>query len=159
MNLSWPYLLLLLAATLVMMEVAVTLFHKYVMHGMGWTWHESHHHPPRERGWERNDWFAVVFTAATVVLFVSVPPLGTLWWVAFGVSLYGLLYALLHDVATHRRLAIRWEPKHPYLRRLITAHRLHHAARTRENAISFGFLYAPPVERLQQQLRKKQGKK
>ncbi len=40
-----------------------------------------------------------------------------------------------------------------YLKRLIQAHRLHHAVRSREGAVSFGFLYAPPVKKLKEQLR------
>ncbi|NEX59598.1 sterol desaturase family protein [Noviherbaspirillum galbum] len=160
MNFHW---VLILPVTLVAMEFAVTLFHKHVMHGIGWTWHASHHAPAAQAnagrpssGWERNDWFAVVFTLATIAFFAVVPPFGALWWVAFGITLYGLLYGILHDGITHRRLAgwgFTWQPRQAYLRRLIAAHRMHHAVHTREDGVSFGFLYAPPVETLKQELK------
>jgi beta-carotene 3-hydroxylase len=160
MDTSWLFLILI---TLVVMEFAVTLFHKHVMHGIGWGWHQSHHQTPKSQdqrqnqtagktAWEKNDWFAVVFTVATIAFFAVVEPFGKLWWIAFGVTLYGMLYGILHDVVTHRRLPLKWQPQNPYLRRLVAAHRMHHAVRDREEGVSFGFLYAPPVDVLQRQL-------
>ena len=52
-------------ATIVVMEPAVALTHRFVMHGAGWAWHRSHHQPPRAR-FEANDLFPVVFAAVTV---------------------------------------------------------------------------------------------
>jgi beta-carotene 3-hydroxylase len=145
--------LFLVIATLPMMECAVTLFHKHVMHGFGWGWHRSHHLSVRKASWERNDLYAVVFAAATIVLFVLGDNHAPLWWIALGVSLYGLLYGLLHDVLIHKRLPHKWHPRNRYIQRLMTAHYLHHATKTRKGGISFGFLYAPPVESLRKQLR------
>lgn len=153
MDYSWLFLILM---TLLVMEFAVTLFHKHVMHGIGWGWHQSHHQPHHQAAgksaWEKNDWFAVVFTVATIAFFAVVEPFGKLWWIAFGVTLYGMLYGILHDVVTHRRLPLKWQPRNRYLRRLVAAHRMHHAVKDREEGVSFGFLYAPPVEILQGQL-------
>jgi beta-carotene 3-hydroxylase len=153
MDTSWLFLILI---TLVVMEFAVTLFHKHVMHGIGWGWHQSHHQPQHQAvgkaAWEKNDWFAVVFTVATIAFFAVVEPFGKLWWIAFGVTLYGMLYGILHDVVTHRRLPLKWQPQNRYLRRLVAAHRMHHAVKDREEGVSFGFLYAPSVEVLQRQL-------
>ncbi|GIZ52724.1 sterol desaturase family protein [Noviherbaspirillum aridicola] len=148
--------ILLLTATLVIMEIAVTLFHRHVMHGIGWKWHASHHERGAGRGWERNDWFAVVFAGATILLFILGGSHAGVWWIALGITLYGLLYGLLHDVLTHRRFGPNWQPRHAYLRRLVAAHRLHHAVRSREGGVSFGFLYAPPVETVRRQLRSRQ---
>ncbi|WP_334187912.1 beta-carotene hydroxylase [Noviherbaspirillum sp.] len=146
--------ILIVVATLLIMEFAVTLFHKYVMHGIGWGWHQSHHLPGKSARWEKNDLYAVVFASATIALFaVGGGTDAPLWWVALGITLYGLLYSILHDVLIHRRLPVKWQPKNRYLHRLKTAHHLHHAVRTREGAVSFGFLYTPPVDALRNELR------
>jgi hypothetical protein len=36
--------------TIVAMEAVAWAVHRYVMHGVGWGWHRSHHEP-REGGW------------------------------------------------------------------------------------------------------------
>ena len=64
------------------------------------------------------------------------------------------LYAILHDLLVHRRIPFKGQPRGGYLKRLVQAHRLHHAVRSRDGAVSFGFLYAPPIEKLVTQLRK-----
>jgi beta-carotene 3-hydroxylase len=144
---------LLALITLLAMELAVTFIHRHVMHGFGWGWHRSHHEARKTPGWERNDLYALVFTAATIPLFALSSPSQPLWWIAIGITGYGLLYALLHDVLIHRRLPLKWKPSHPYLQRLMSAHYLHHAVKTREGAVSYGFLYAPPIEVVRAQLR------
>jgi beta-carotene 3-hydroxylase len=39
-----------------------------------------------------------------------------------------------------------------YWKRLIQAHRFHHAVHTKDGAVSFGFLMAPDVRKLKAQL-------
>jgi beta-carotene 3-hydroxylase len=152
---SGPAILLL---TVVAMEAIAAAVHKYVMHGWGWGWHRSHHEPRRGRV-EKNDLYAIVFAAISVGLFVAAGgPQSLLWWVGAGMAAYGLLYALLHDGLVHRRLPIGGVPRHAYLKRLVQAHRLHHAVRRREGAVSFGFLYAPPVAELVAALRAGRGR-
>jgi len=146
--------LLIVVATLLVMEVAVTLFHRHVMHGFGWGWHASHHNASKTLSWEKNDLYAIVFTGAAILLFALGDTHATIWWIAFGITLYGLLYGILHDVLIHRRLPVKWKPRNAYLQRLITAHHLHHAVRSRENGVSFGFLYAPPLDSIRTQLRR-----
>ncbi len=136
------------------MEAFVTLFHKYVMHGFGWGWHRSHHQPHPDKHFEMNDWYAVIFGGLTIVLFMIGGTDRWIWWAALGVTLYGLLYGLVHDVLVHKRLPITWQPKHPYLQRLINAHHMHHIFKDRAGGVSFGFLYAPPLEVLRRQLHK-----
>jgi beta-carotene 3-hydroxylase len=44
----------------------------------------------------------------------------------------------------HGRIrGLKFKPRHPYLRRIINAHRVHHATATRGGAVSFSFLWAP----------------
>ena len=158
MGLSWILPLLVVAITVVAMEALAAGVHRYVMHGPGWGWHRSHHEP--RAGWfERNDLYAVVFALLSVGFFVAGAWASLLWWVGLGMVIYGVGYALLHDGLVHRRLPFLKSPRNGYLKRLVQAHRLHHAVHEREGAVSFGFLYAPPVERIVGQLRARQGKR
>ena len=153
MSHAWLLNAALLAATVVAMEVVAWTVHRYVMHGWGWGWHKSHHEP-REGLLERNDLYGFGFALLSLLMFVTLPALwAPLWWVAAGTLVYGLLYTLLHDGMVHRRLPFVKAPRRGYLKRLVQAHRLHHAVREREGAVSFGFLYAPPVARLRAALR------
>jgi beta-carotene 3-hydroxylase len=140
-------------ATLVGMEILAHLTHKYLMHGPGWGWHRSHHEP-HESILEKNDIYAVLFALVALgfILF-SEAVSGPLYWVGLGMTGYGLLYFVVHDGLVHGRWPFRVVPKNPYLKRLVQAHRLHHAVEGREDCVSFGFLYAPPVRNLKQELR------
>ncbi len=73
-------------------------------------------------------------------------------WVGAGVAFYGVIYFGFHDVVVHGRIAHRIVPRSRYFKRIVQAHKLHHAAEGREGAVSFGFIYAPPVDRLKRQL-------
>jgi beta-carotene 3-hydroxylase len=137
----------------VAMEGFAWVMHRHVMHGWGWSWHRSHHEP-RDGPFERNDLFAIVFAAPAVLLFWAgaLPGLRWVWFAALGVTLYGLVYAFVHDALVHQRWGFRWVPQRGYLRRLVLAHRLHHAVQSKEGAVSFGFLFAPDPHRLKAML-------
>ncbi|HEU4457851.1 MAG TPA: beta-carotene hydroxylase [Methylibium sp.] len=146
--------LAIVVATAVAMEAVATLVHRHWMHGPGWGWHQSHHDSGPGVRWERNDLFALCFAALAVALFfIGDAFWWPLYWVGVGMTVYGLAYALLHDMLIHQRLPVAWTPRTGYLARLRQAHRLHHAVRVREGAVSFGFLYAPPVQRIAERLR------
>ena len=68
---------------------------------------------------------------------------------------YGLVYFLIHDVLVHRRLEHGFVPRSGYLRRVYQAHRLHHATHGRDGAVSFGFIWSAPPEKLAAKLRSK----
>jgi beta-carotene 3-hydroxylase len=72
--------------------------------------------------------------------------------VGTGIAVYGAIYFGFHDVIVHRRVKHGWRPRSEYMRRIVQAHRLHHAVETREGTVSFGFLYAPPIRALKAQL-------
>lgn len=145
----------LFALTVVLMEAFAYAIHRWVMHSrLGWKLHESHH---RERtGWfERNDLYAVVFAVPSVLLIYAGINAG--WgewaiWVGAGVAFYGLVYFGFHDVIVHGRIAHRIVPRSRYFKRIVQAHKLHHAVESRDGAVSFGFIYAPAVEQLKRQL-------
>lgn len=146
------YAVLTLAAFLAM-EAVAWLVHRFIMHSrLGWAWHRSHHEPGRRL--ELNDLYAAVFAGPAVALFWvgAKPGLRWAWFLGLGVTLYGVMYALVHDGLVHQRLGFRFTPKRGYLKRLVQAHRLHHAVHSRDGAVSFGFLYAPDVRRLRTRL-------
>lgn len=151
----WLARFLIVAATVAAMEGFALAFHRHVMHGPGWGWHRSHHEP-RRGAFEANDLYALVFAALSLLFFTLLarlwPPL---WWVGIGTLAYGILYAILHDGLVHGRFGFRASPRSAYLKRLVQAHRLHHAVKGRDGAVSFGFLYAPPVRSLRRRLRER----
>ena len=150
---SVPAILTTIVLSVVGMEIFAWAAHKYIMHGWGWGWHRDHHEP-HDNVLERNDLYAVTFGAVVFVLFLIgyyVSPL--LWWVAFGITLYGLIYTFIHDGLVHQRF-FRWVPKRGYAKRLVQAHRLHHATVGREGGVSFGFIWAPDPARLKAELRR-----
>ncbi len=142
----------LAAAAFVGMEVFAWAMHRWVMHGAAWSWHESHHRP-RTGPFERNDRFVLIFSLIAVALFAIGQAVPGLTAVAIGVTLYGLAYFTMHEVLVHRRLPPPFTPRSGYLAHLVAAHHLHHAVHTKEGAVSFGFLYAPPLRKLRARLR------
>jgi beta-carotene 3-hydroxylase len=143
---------LIVLATVVAMEFAAAAAHRHVMHGWGWGWHRSHHRR-RGRGLEKNDLYALVFAVPALLLTAFTSPSGPAYWCGIGMAIYGLLYALLHDGLVHQRWPLRIRARHPYLRRLVEAHHLHHAVHGRDGCVSFGFLYAPPLPVLRERLK------
>lgn len=144
---------LVFLVTLAAMEGVAYLAHKYLMHGWGWGWHQSHHEP--RSGWfEKNDLYAAVFAGLAIVLIAlgnqGVHPLE---WVGAGMTAYGLLYFIVHDGLVHRRWPFKVVPRSGYLKRLYQAHLMHHAVEGKHRCVSFGFLYAPSTARLRAQLR------
>lgn len=147
--------ILIAFATVLGMELFAYVMHRWVMHGLLWSLHASHH-APREGLFEKNDWFAVIFALPSVLCIFAGTQLGwhpAFTWVGIGICLYGAIYFIFHDIIVHRRVKHGWRPKSAYMRRIIQAHRLHHAVETKDGTVSFGFLYAPPVRRLKAQLK------
>jgi beta-carotene 3-hydroxylase len=131
----------LFCATFVAMEGVAALTHRYVMHGWLWCWHRSHHEP-RSGRFERNDLFAVAFALPSIALIhAGVGGRPELLAIGLGMAAYGLAYVVFHDGIVHRRVPMpRFGGR--YVRRIVQAHRLHHTVRTRDGAVSYGFLYA-----------------
>lgn len=131
------------------MEAVAWASHRFLMHGPLWFLHRSHHLPRGPlsgRGrLEANDWFGVAFSLPAMALIawgVAGRPL--LAAAGLGMTAYGAGYILLHDALVHGRFGRLPPPRHPYLRRLVQAHRLHHARQSKHGCRAFGFLLAPP---------------
>lgn len=146
---------LIFLVALTAMEGFAYVMHRWVMHGPGWFLHRSHHRV--RTGWfEWNDLYAVLFALPSILLIYLGARQG---WGApaiaagSGIAAYGAIYFGFHDILVHRRIAHRITPRSAYLRRLIQAHRLHHAVESRRGAVSFGFLHAPSIRHLRDTLR------
>lgn len=159
---SWVYTslvtliigILLFLATIILMEGVAYATHRWVMHGPGWFLHASHHRP-RNGVFEANDLYALIFAIPSILLIQGGVNLG--WgswatWVGAGIAAYGLIYFGFHDVIVHRRIANRYVPRSTYMKRIVQAHRLHHATEDKHGSVSFGFLWAPRPELLKKQL-------
>lgn len=134
------------------MELFAWTMHKYVMHGWGWAWHRDHHEP-HDGVLERNDLYAVVFATVVIALFtIGYFVSEQLWWAALGITIYGAIYTIIHDGIVHQRW-FRWTPKRGYAKRLVQAHRLHHATIGKEGGVSFGFVVARDPARLKAELK------
>ncbi|WP_034949631.1 sterol desaturase family protein [Erwinia oleae] len=152
------YNALIVLMTIIGMEIIAALAHKYLMHGWGWGWHRSHHEP-RHGALEVNDLYAAVFAVLAIALiWFGTEGAWPLQWIGAGMTAYGALYFMVHDGLVHQRWPFRYIPRRGYLKRLYMAHRLHHAVRGKEGCVSFGFLYAPPVAKLQKTLRERHGR-
>lgn len=156
MGSTWLFPAVIVAATVVAMEVVAAAVHRFVMHGWGWRWHRSHHEP-RMGAFEKNDLFGLLFAGLSLIFFLLGARWPALWWVGIGMAVYGLLYAILHDGFVHRRWRMPRTPRNRYVKRLVQAHRLHHASRERDGGVSYGFLYAPPVRDILHSMRGRRG--
>ena len=145
-------------ATFIAMEFVAWSSHKYIMHGWGWGWHRDHHEP-HDNVFEKNDLYGIVGAAMSISMFAIGSPLvmgASAWepgtWIGLGILFYGIVYTLIHDGLIHQRY-FRWVPKRGYAKRLVQAHKLHHATIGKEGGVSFGFIFARDPVVLKKELR------
>jgi len=142
------------AAAFAFMEFVAWSNHKFVMHGFLWKWHADHHindhkkNAPQtelyEPGFEKNDYFFLVYAIPAIVLLVLGFLLGYGVFIALGVgiSAYGITYFAIHDVMIHQRLKIPFmtNPKSKYLQAVIEAHLAHHRGKNIRDFDNYGLL-------------------
>ena len=126
------------------MEFVAWFTHKYIMHGFGWAWHQSHHEP-RKGKLELNDLYGMVFAVPSCLLIVyGSDNMDWRFSAGLGIALYGLAYFLVHDVFVHQRVKWLTKTQVPYFRAMRLTHHLHHAVHTKKGAEAFGFLFVLP---------------
>ena len=121
-------LVLYAVVAFVAMEGFTYLAHRFVMHGIGWALHRSHHEASAD-WFEANDVFPCIGAAFAMVGFAvgfNVPVTG-LVAVGLGVTAYGAAYMFVHALYTHGRLGRL--PEMAVLERLRRAHAIHHLFR------------------------------
>jgi beta-carotene 3-hydroxylase len=135
-------------ATVLFMEFVAWFAHKYLMHGALWIWHEDHHKPHHEKDgfFEKNDLFFLVFAIPSMASYIigSVTPHFWVLFIGVGISIYGLIYFLIHDVYIHQRFKWFRQLDSKYSRAILRAHGAHHAKREKEDGESFGLLIVNP---------------
>lgn len=137
--------LLLTLLVFVAMEGVTWLTHKFVMHGFFWNLHEDHHQPGYPHVFERNDAFFIIFASPSITLFYfgTRGEINYLFFIGFGVMLYGMAYFIIHDVLIHRRFDWFKNTNNNYLKALRKAHKVHHKHLGKEEGECFGMLFVP----------------
>ena len=145
-------------ASVISMECIAWGAHKYIMHGFGWGWHRDHHEP-HEKPLEKNDLYGIAGAVMSISMFVIGSPMimgSSAWepgtWIGLGILFYGIIYTLIHDGLVHQRY-FKYVPKRGYAKRLIQAHKLHHATIGKEGGVSFGFVFARDPAKLKAELK------
>ena len=129
--------------TFFFMEGFAWFTHKYIMHGPLWNIHKTHHEPSKSF-FELNDLFSLLFgSIAILLIFIGVDGLDYRFWIGVGISLYGVLYFIIHDVLVHRRVKWFERPKNSFLLGIFRAHQAHHATNKKNDAVSFGLFIVP----------------
>src|SRR3954469_12221715 len=144
--------------TIIALEGFAYGMHRWVMHGPGWFLHASHHRP-RPGRFEANDLYALIFALPSILLLYGGVDLGWGGWAigaGAGIAAYGVIYFGFHDLIVHQRIAHRYVARSRYMKRIVQAHRLHHAVQDKDGAVSFGFLWAPPAVRLAEELARRE---
>lgn len=146
--------ILLAIGAFLFMEFIAWSNHKFVMHGFLWRWHKDHHINDHKKmnsteefykqGLEKNDLFFLVYAVPAIILLISgfIHAKPALIALGIGISAYGLIYFLIHDVMIHRRLNIPFlfHPKNKYLQSVIKAHMAHHRGKNIIDFDNFGLL-------------------
>ena len=134
----------ILVLTVVAMEGVAWLMHKYVLHGFLWFLHRSHH-TPHKGAFERNDLFFAFYGLLAMLFFIyGSENMDYRFWIGCGISVYGFLYFLIHDIFIHRRIKLFKKTSNFYLKGLDIAHKVHHKTHTKYGSESFGMLWVHP---------------
>lgn len=137
------YALVFVVIGFAVMEFSGWFIHKYIMHGPLWNIHKTHHEPSKSF-FELNDLFSFLFGSVSIILIIiGVENLDYRFWIGVGISLYGLLYFIIHDVLVHRRAKWFGRPKNSFLQGIFKAHQAHHATNKKHDAVSFGLFIVP----------------
>lgn len=137
--------ILIVIAAFLTMEFVAWATHKYVMHGWLWTLHKSHHQPPAEGFFERNDFFFLIFAVPGMLLLFLGMQAGYdfKFWIGMGITLYGMAYFFVHDIFIHQRLKFLRRTDNIYFRAIRKAHKVHHKHLGKEDGECFGMLIVP----------------
>jgi beta-carotene 3-hydroxylase len=119
--------------------------HRFLYHRIFWFIHRSHH-VPRTGPFERNDLFPVVFAGASCLLIfagLERGPFSLYLGAGLGITAYGAVYFIVHDLYIHRRVK-RLAFRIPFLLAAKKAHAVHH----RTGGEPYGLLLFPRVDEL-----------
>ncbi len=135
---------LIVFAAFICMEAVAWLSHKYIMHGLLWRLHKDHHQPKEGQVIEHNDSFFIIFaTPAIICFYLGFDDFSFPFWIAIGITLYGIGYFFIHDIFIHQRIKLLRNANSLYFKAIRRAHKMHHKHLEKENGECFGMLWAP----------------
>lgn len=141
---NWIIYIIIALTTFVAMEGVAWFTHKYLMHGPLWFLHADHHVKPP--GFlEKNDSFFLIFAIPSFLSILFGVMYANYFLVSFGlgIMLYGLCYALVHEVFIHQRLKWMRKTDNVYWRAVRRAHKMHHKHLGKHDGENFGMIYVP----------------
>jgi len=127
------------------MEFMAWFTHKFVMHGFLWNVHHDHHTPSKDKFFEKNDLFFLIYAVPSwlSIMLGSMFAAWSIMYVGFGILAYGIAYFLVHEVFIHQRFKWFRNSNNFYLRAIRRAHKTHHKHRNKEQGACFGMLVMP----------------
>ena len=137
--------LLIMLSIFCLMEVVAWLAHRHLMHGFLWFLHEDHH-VKTPGALEKNDTFFLIFAIPSwlCIMMGLMANNGVSVSVGAGIALYGLAYAIVHEVFIHQRLPFLRRSKSIYWEAVRLAHKMHHSHLGKEEGENFGMLLVHP---------------
>ena len=122
------YFILWVVTSFAVMEVSSYILHRFFFHGVFWKVHKTHHEKSHSL-FELNDLFSTAFSILAIVLMVIGAQDNLLESVCFpiglGITIYGFLYFIIHDLYTHKRFA-SFKSNNRILNIIKKAHNKHH---------------------------------
>ena len=61
---------LIIIITFFFMEFVAWFTHKYIMHGFLWALHKDHHQVDKDKTFQKNDYFFLIFAIPSIIFFV-----------------------------------------------------------------------------------------
>lgn len=118
----------LVALSFILMELLSYILHRYIFHGLFWKIHKTHHESSHSI-FELNDLFSLSFSISAIVLMIAGLQENILESIYFpiglGITIYGILYFIIHDVYTHKRFA-KLKTDNRIINIIKKAHQKHH---------------------------------
>ena len=142
------------------MEWVAWASHKYIMHGWGWGWHRDHHEP-HDNMLEKNDLYGIVGAVMSISMFAVGSPLvhgaRSAWepatWIGLRHHCFTVSSIPRSMTASCINVTFKYVPKRGYAKRLVQAHKLHHATIGKKGGVSFGFVFARDPAKLKAELK------
>ena len=123
------------------MELVAWATHKYLMHGLLWKLHKDHHVVDKNKKFQKNDFFFLIFAIPSMILiYIGYEYDNISLFFGLGIALYGLGYFIVHEIIIHQRLRFFKKSNNSYIRSIRMAHKVHHKTLGKYGASSFGML-------------------
>lgn len=127
--------------TFFVMELVAWATHKYLMHGLLWKLHKDHHVVDKNKKFQKNDFFFLIFAIPSMILiYIGYEYENISLFFGLGIALYGLGYFIVHEIIIHQRLRFFKKSNNSYIKSIRMAHKVHHKTLGKYGASSFGML-------------------